>query len=202
MSAPSDPVMPAPWLHVCIDMQRVFAEPGDWHAPTLMDIVPRVLTLARARAGATALTRFVTPRNADEVAGTWRGYYEHWASVCTDRMPREMLDVVGPLRGCAPMERVFDKRTHSAFADGPFSDWLRSSGFRSLVLSGVETDVCVLATALDAIDRGYGVLIARDAVTSSSAEGHAATLEHVLPRFDQQLVIADAARIVAAWPAE
>jgi len=29
---------------------------------------------------------------------------------------------------------------------------------RSLVITGSETDVCVLATALDAVDRGYRVV--------------------------------------------
>ena len=32
------------------------------------------------------------------------------------------------------------------------------------IVSGSETDVCVLATVLDAVDMGYRVIIARDAV--------------------------------------
>ena len=41
------------------------------------------------------------------------------------------------------------------------------------IVSGSETDVCVLATVLDAVDMGYRVIIARDAVCSSSDEGQA-----------------------------
>ncbi len=40
------------------------------------------------------------------------------------------------------------------------------------MVSGSETDVCVLATVLDAVDLGYRVIVVRDAVCSSSDEGH------------------------------
>ena len=38
----------------------------------------------------------------------------------------------------------------------------------TLVISGSETDVCVLSTVLGAVDRGYRVVIAIDALCSSS----------------------------------
>jgi nicotinamidase-related amidase len=40
------------------------------------------------------------------------------------------------------------------------------------MISGSETDVCVLATVLDAVDMGYRVIVVRDAVCRSSDEGH------------------------------
>jgi nicotinamidase-related amidase len=43
---------------------------------------------------------------------------------------------------------------------------------RSLVITGSETDVCVLATALDAVDRGYRVILIENAVCCSSDAGH------------------------------
>jgi nicotinamidase-related amidase len=42
----------------------------------------------------------------------------------------------------------------------------------ALIVSRSETDVCVLATVLDAIDIGYRVIVVRDAICSSSDEGH------------------------------
>jgi nicotinamidase-related amidase len=41
-----------------------------------------------------------------------------------------------------------------------------------LILTGAETDVCVLSTALGAIDHGYRVIITEDGVCSSSDQGH------------------------------
>src|SRR3546814_8162869 len=53
--------------------------------------------------------------------------------------------------------------------------------------AGLEADVCVLATALDAVDLGYRVVIASDAVTSSSAVGHRGAIDMLLARFDRQV---------------
>ena len=69
----------------------------------------------------------------------------------------------------------------------------------ALVLSGVETDVCVLATALSAVDFGYRTVIAVDAVASSVAASHEACLAHVYPRYDQQIELASVDDIIAAW---
>jgi nicotinamidase-related amidase len=39
---------------------------------------------------------------------------------------------------------------------------------RDVILTGVETDVCVLATAIEAMEAGLRVILASDALTSSS----------------------------------
>ena len=41
----------------------------------------------------------------------------------------------------------------------------------TLIFTGVETDVCVLATAIGAIDRGYRTILISDAMASGSARG-------------------------------
>ena len=78
------------------------------------------------------------------------------------------------------------------------------SGAEVLVLTGVETDVCVLGTALDAIDEGLYVVVVSDAgrVASSVPECHRLTLESILPRFDEQAVIATTTEVLAAWRPE
>lgn len=54
-------------------------------------------------------------------------------------------------------------------------------------MTGGETDVCVLAAALGAIDLGYRVVVLRDAVCSGADETHDATLELLGDRFSVQL---------------
>ena len=113
-------------------------------------------------------------------------------------MDPSLVAVVTPLVaiGCP----IVDKAEHSAFAAPSFQR--RAARVGTLVLSGVETDVCVLATALDAIDAGLRVIIAGDAVASSSEAGHRASLEAVLPRFDQQVEIVTVAAILDGWLAQ
>ena len=68
-----------------------------------------------------------------------------------------------------------------------------------LVFSGVETDICVLGSVLDAVDRGYRVVIASDAVTSSDLASHEATLGRICRRFDVQIELATTEEVLAAW---
>jgi isochorismate hydrolase len=58
----------------------------------------------------------------------------------------------------------------SAFAEPTLLAHLQKREADALIVSGSETDVCVLATVLDAVDLGYRVIVLRDAVCSSSDE--------------------------------
>ena len=66
-------------------------------------------------------------------------------------------------------------------------------------MSGSETDVCVLATVLGAVDLGYRVIVVRDAVCSSSDEGHDALMTLYQQRYTEQIEVADAATIIERW---
>ena len=194
-----DLLLARPCLHVAVDMQRLFAEPTVWHTPGLADILPRVVRLTRHAPGQTVFTRFVCAERPEDATGAWRGYYERWRSVTLAEMGLEPLELVHPLRELVPPARVCDKSTHSAFNSGDFRDVAERSGAEVLVLTGVETDVCVLGTALDAVDEGFHVVMVSDAVASSVPECHRVTLESILPRFDEQVLIATTAEVLASW---
>jgi nicotinamidase-related amidase len=107
--------------------------------------------------------------------------------------------LVEPLRPFVPPARVIDKYAHSAFEAEAFQDALDELGADTIIFTGVETDVCVLATALTAIDRGYRTILVSDAIASSSPPGHRASLESVYPRFDQQVELIDTDTLLKAW---
>jgi nicotinamidase-related amidase len=69
----------------------------------------------------------------------------------------------------------------------------------TLVISGFETDVCVLATVIAAIDLGFRIVLVRDALASSNAVGEKAALEGIFSRFDQQIEVIDSATLFQAW---
>jgi nicotinamidase-related amidase len=184
---------------VVVDMQRLFAEETEWQVASLPAIVPAVRRLIDARPEAALFTRFVTPPTADHANGRWRRYYRRWSTVTLDRMPAGMLDLMPEFAALARPGTVLDKTTFSSLADGPLAGLLKARGIDTLVLAGAETDVCVLATVLDAVDRGYRVVVAADAVTSGSLAAHAVVLDSVLPRFDQQVDVASVDQILAVW---
>jgi nicotinamidase-related amidase len=64
-----------------------------------------------------------------------------------------------------PLEKIeFSCFKNKAFKERLYK--LRKSGVKQLVLCGIEAHVCVLQTALDAIDKGYEVYVVEDAVSS------------------------------------
>ena len=48
-------------VHLCTDMQTLFAERTDWHVPWLERVLPAVMRLAEARRGRTVFTRLCRP---------------------------------------------------------------------------------------------------------------------------------------------
>ena len=89
---------------------------------------------------------------------------------------------------------------YSAFAGPRLLAHLRQRRADALLVSGSETDVCVLATVLGAVDMGYRVILVRDAVCSSSDEGHDMLMRLYHNRFSEQIETADAETILSCWP--
>ena len=89
-------------VHLCIDMQTLFAERTDWHVPWLERILPTVVKLAEARRKRTIFTRFVPPANPAEAGGAWRRYYEHWRNMTSDRLEPRLIGLVPPLATLVP----------------------------------------------------------------------------------------------------
>ena len=95
--------------------------------------------------------------------------------------------------------RVFDKPVYSAFAGHKLHQHLQDRGTDTLVVTGSETDVCVLATVIGAVDHGYRVIVVTDAVCSSSDEGHDAMLKLYRERYSLQIEAVGSEVILSAW---
>ncbi|MNT85643.1 Maleamate amidohydrolase [compost metagenome] len=50
---------------------------------------------------------------------------------------------------------------------------------KTIILTGAATDVCVRATATDAQQHDYYVVVPRECVAGTSAKQHEAALEHI-----------------------
>jgi nicotinamidase-related amidase len=76
---------------------------------------------------------------------------------------------------------------------------LRSRDADSLVITGAETDVCVLVAVLDAVDLGYRIILPTDAMCSVSDRTHDALLTVYRERFSQPIETTDTANVLANW---
>jgi nicotinamidase-related amidase len=98
-----------------------------------------------------------------------------------------------------PARDRYRQNRYSSFSEPRLIEHLRQRETDALIVSGSETDVCVLATVLDAVDIGYRVIVVRDAVCSSSDEGHNMLMRLYHTRYTEQIETADAATILAWW---
>jgi len=175
--------------HIAIDMQRVFAEETAWYAPSLMAILPNVTRLSEALREQTLYARFTVPHDVDAALGCWKPFYRRWPMVTGREMPPAMLDLVAPLAELATPEQVLDKLGYSIFSAPALDTLLRNAKTETLILSGVETDVCVYSSVLSAIDLGYSVVLAADAMASPDEGAHRAVLEQLAPRLPEQIKV-------------
>ncbi len=186
-------------VHLCVDMQRLFGPGSPWYSPWTERIIPTVEAVAGHCPERTVFTRFIPPRRADDMPGMWQHYYRRWHEVTRDEVNPALLDLFPHLSRFAPPATVIDKATYSPFSSGQLSAWLSEHSVDGLIITGAETDVCILATVLGAVDRGYRVTIVTDGICSSSDPGHDALLSLYHQRFSEQIEAADAAVILEAW---
>src|SRR3954452_1567196 len=186
-------------VHLCIDMQRIFSTDGPWPTPWMERVLPTVARIAERFPERTVFTRFITPEGPEQAPGAWRRYYERWRETTRDRLDPRLLDVMPPLARLVPPARVFDRAVYSAFAGHRLHEHLQERGADALIVTGSETDVCVLATVLGAVDHGYRVILVIDAVCSSSDEGHDMLLKLYHERYTQQIETADSETILSHW---
>jgi nicotinamidase-related amidase len=185
--------------HLCIDMQRLFTEQSEWAMPWAPRVLPQIVELARHHAPRTLFTRFMPPSTPQEMRGTWRRYYERWQQFTRSRLDERLLDLVPPLQALVPPAEIIDKKFYSGFTGTTLSARLAERSIRSLVVTGGETDVCVLATTLAAVDRGYTVVLVRDALCSAQDQTHDALMTAYCRRFTEQIEVVTTEEVLRDW---
>lgn len=180
-----------PWL-VVIDMQRVFGDPGSaWLAPRFAETLPPIRRLIAAYRPRVVFTRFVAPR---EPVGAWRAYYDEWPFAL--RGPEApMYALVDGL--AEPTDPVVDATTFGKWTP-ELAALLGDRG--RLVLAGVATECCVLATALAAADAGVPVTVVAEGCAGGSDENHAMALD-LLRLYPPHIAVVTLDGALAAAPA-
>jgi nicotinamidase-related amidase len=186
-------------LHLCVDMQRLFSEEGPWPTPWMDRVLPVVSELAGRYPERTVFTRFIPPERPTDMPGMWQRYYTRWRDATREHLNPVLLELLPPLAKLCPPATVLDKTRYSAFSEPKLIDLLQSKESDGIIITGSETDVCVLATVLDAVDLGYRVIVVKDAVCSSSDEGHDALMKMYHQRYTEQIEVAEAATVMQYW---
>lgn len=174
------------WVHLSIDMQRMFAEQTEWHTPWMERVLPNVIAIAELNPARTIFTRFIPPASPDDVGGAWQRYYRRWEAMTRSKLDFGLVELVPELARFVPPAQLEDKMVMSAW-HGTLHARLRQASIDTLIISGCETEVCVLATVMGAIDLGYRVVIVADAICSGADSTHDAMLAIYESRFGMQV---------------
>jgi nicotinamidase-related amidase len=187
-------------VHLAVDLQRLFADPDSpWCVPWLPRVLPQVGELARRHPERTVFTRFIPPHRPEEMPGAWQNYYRRWRAMTQQNIDERLLALVEPLAALVPPAHLCDKAVYSAFGNPRLLPWLKAQGTDTLIVSGGETDVCVLATVMAALDLGFHIVLPTDALCSVSDSTHDALLLLYRQRFSQQIATTTTEQVLQAW---
>ena len=194
----NDP-LPATTVHVCVDMQRLFGPGTEWGLPWMPRVLPQIVRLCELCPERTAFTRFIPARRPGDGHGIWRRYYLRWASMTIEALGADMIGLMPELQAFVPPAEVVDKPVYSPWLGSDLHRRLRARSCTTIVVSGGETDMCVLATVLGAADLGYRTILVTDAVCSASDEAHDAMLDLFGQRYGQLVETATVEEVAEAW---
>jgi nicotinamidase-related amidase len=191
--------IPSRTIHLCVDMQRLFAPGSPWQMPWAQKVLPLIEELAARHAERTVFTKFIPAKSPGTGPGMWAKYYQRWSEITLERLDPGLLELVPSLARLVPPATVLDKRVYSPWTEGELDRLLTTKPTDALVITGGETDVCVLATVLGAIDRGFRVILVLDALCSSADETHDALMTLYASRFSEQVEAVSLQEVLDSW---
>ena len=99
--------------------------------------------------------------------------------VLTEHYPKGLGYTVENIKERLPEYRPIVKRIFSCFGVAEFEEALQATGRKRLLISGIETHICVGQTALDALHRDYTVTVISDAVGTRFPKDHEIALDRL-----------------------
>jgi ureidoacrylate peracid hydrolase len=163
--------------------------------------LPRLIQAARDAGVLVVFVRNVySSQNNTYLSDVWleqaarrrSGSYTEREVCARDSWQGDFYGDVRPLPG----EAIVIKHRFSAFHNTDLDTILRANGIRTLVMSGVASNVCVETTAREGFVRDYYVVYLSDGTSAYVAEQHEAALRVIELFFGQVVGIDD---VVGAW---
>lgn len=178
---------------IVIDMQNDFCSEGGGvekrggDLKTIREMIPRLVNfIDNAR------------RNGLKIIFVRGEYGSSTSSPTWDRRPAAKSDKALGFRMCEPgswgakiidelkpssAEPVVVKHRYSAFLGTSLDEHLKGFKAKTLILTGVTTNVCVESTTRDGFMRDYDVVVLEDCVASDELDLHAASLKTIANHF-------------------
>lgn len=169
---------------VVVDMQKYFmTEPYQAACPIAQEVVPNVNRLAEAVRQAGGIVVWIQNLSSWESLESWSVARERYTDEkAQHRWESMQRDADGfqlwPELDVRPEDKRVTKRRYSAFIQGS-SDIelvLKDAGIRTVIVTGVATNVCCESTARDAMMLNYRTMMVSDGCATNTDAEHAASL--------------------------
>ena len=95
----------------------------------------------------------------------------------TEQYPKGLAPTVNEIKDTSEINETIEKIAFNACKEPNFITRISSSGRNKIILTGMETHICVLQTCLGLLEMGYSVNVANDAVCSRTTENYKTGIE-------------------------
>lgn len=97
--------------------------------------------------------------------------------VLSEQYPKGLGSTIFDVREQIDEAFVFEKTSFSALAEDNIKSYLAGLNRKNIVLTGIETHICVYQTALALLEEGYNVYVVKNATSSRNSKDYKTALE-------------------------
>jgi nicotinamidase-related amidase len=97
--------------------------------------------------------------------------------ILNEQYPKGLGPTVPEIKGALQPYKPLEKVTFSCCGGDAFPGILRNTGRKKVILTGMETHVCVLQTCIDLLRKGFVVHVVSDAICSRTVENFRTAIE-------------------------
>jgi maleamate amidohydrolase len=175
---------------VVVDVNRGFTDPASPLVCDLDECVAAIAGLLEAFRAAGLPVVFTTVVYDDFGKQAAAVFIEKVPALLVLEPGSEWVEIdprIAPVEG----EPVLSKHFASAFFGTTLASVLASAGADTVVVTGASTSGCVRATALDAMQHGYRVVVPREAVGDRNQAAHEANLYDLDTKYADVVALED-----------
>jgi nicotinamidase-related amidase len=103
------------------------------------------------------------------------------------------IDEIAPTAG----DYVLEKRTYSAFHETGLDLLLKQLNVKTVIITGLHTNICDRHTAADAYFRGYKIIVPEDCVDSFTEQDHIEGIKYLKTIYGAEITTSE--NIIKRW---
>jgi maleamate amidohydrolase len=181
---------------VVVDVNRGFTDPSSPLVCDLDEVVAAIARLLEAFRDAELPVVYTTVAYDEAAKQAASVFIQKVPALLTLEAGSEWVEIDPRIEPRAD-EAVLVKLWASAFHATPFASVLTANQCDTVVVTGASTSGCVRATAVDALQHGYRVVVPREAVGDRNAAAHDANLYDIDTKYGDVVSVDDVLAAVA-----